>query len=56
MEFGRKRVTGYRGRGFGLFERWGVRESERWNDLVLESFVWEVSDRTKGKVYKTEGL
>jgi len=39
MGFGRKRVTGYRGRGFGLFEGWRV--------------VWEVSDRVRGKVYKT---
>ena len=28
--FGRKRVTGYRGRGFGLLEGWRVIKSERW--------------------------
>jgi hypothetical protein len=47
MGFGRKRVTGCRGRGFGLFEGWRVIESEGWRD------VWEVSSSVRGKVYKT---
>jgi len=65
-------VTGYRGRGFGLFEGGGLIESECWradwalerrNDLVLESSrvhglesYMQGFDLGKGKVYKTEGF